>query len=179
MASESRNTYVKVFAMGKGVIRIRSWKRKIRNGILAGSVALSMSMGSTMVYAESLLDTVTETTEDYSEDTSYSILRGNNLNFGSTKIQKISSNEIAIYGLTQCHHTCDELYLYLYLERKVNGSYGTYKYWKFETTNATSLSRTIDVAVPSGTYYRVRGYHAAKDGSRESTSTLTSGILVK
>lgn len=129
----------------------------------------------------SILDEVIkpETEDDFSEDTSYSILRGNNLNFGSTKIQKISSNEIAIYGLTQCHHECDTVYLSIYLERKVNGSYGTYKYWEFTANNATSLSRTIDVAVPSGTYYRVRGYHAAKDGSRESTSTLTQGILVK
>ncbi len=165
--------------MGKGVVRIRSWKQKVKTGILAGVAVLAISMGSVSVYADSLLDTVAETTDDYAEDTSSSILRGNNLNFGNVKIQKVSSNEIAIYGLTQCHHVCDEVYLYLYLERKVNGSYGTYKYWKFETTNATSLSRTIDVAVPSGTYYRVRGYHAAKDGSRESTSTLTSGILVK
>ena len=37
----------------------------------------------------------------------------------------------------------------------------------------------FNVIVPSGTYYRVRGYHAAKDGSKESTSTLTQGILIK
>lgn len=129
----------------------------------------------------SILDEVneTDTTENYSEDTSYSLLRGNNLNFGSTKIQKLSSSKIAIYGLTQCHHECDTVYLSIYLERKVNGSYGTYKYWEFTDNNVTSLSRGINVIVPSGTYYRVRGYHAAKDGSKESTSTLTSGILVK
>lgn len=40
--------------------------------------------------------------------------------------------------------------------------------------NASSLSKEIDVAVPSGTYYRVRGYHAAsQSGTKESTSTLT------
>ena len=61
----------------------------------------------------------------------------------------------------------------------MDGSYGTYKYWKFEADDATSLSRGLNVAVPSGTYYRVRGYHAAKDGSKESTSTLTQGILIK
>lgn len=127
----------------------------------------------------SILNEVAETSEDSAEDTEYSLLRGNHLNLGNVKIQKISSNEIAIYGLTQCHHTCDTVYLSLYLERKVNGSYGTYKYWEFTANNATSLSRTIDVAVPSGTYYRVRGYHAAKDGSKESTSTLTQGIMVK
>ncbi len=70
-----------------------------------------------------------ETTEDFAEDTSYSLFRGTNLNLGSVKIQRMASNEIGIYGLTQCHKTCSKVYFSLYIERKVNGSYGTYKYW--------------------------------------------------
>lgn len=168
-----------MFAWGKGGRKISRWKRTLGIGILTGIIVFMTSTSSVLVQASSILEEVTETTADYAEDTNYSLLRGSHLNLGTVKIQKVASNEVAIYGLTQCHHTCDTVYLYLYLERKVNGSYGTYKSWRFETTNATSLSRTIDVAVPSGTYYRVRGYHAAKDGSKESTSTLTSGILVK
>lgn len=121
-----------------------------------------------------------ETTEDFAEDTNYSLLRSTNLSLGTVKIQRVASNEIAIYGLTQCHKVCSKTYLYLYLERKVNGSYGTYKYWEFTANNTSNLQRTLDVAVPSGTYYRVRGYHAASNGGlKESTSTLTSGIMVK
>ena len=140
-----------------------------------------MTLTAVPVQASSILDKVTseETTEDHAEDTSYSLLKGNNLNYGNVKVQRISSNEIGIHGLTQCHHACDTVYLSLYLERKVNGSYGTYKYWEFTADNVTSLSKELVVIVPSGTYYRVRGYHAAKDGSKESTSTLTSGILIK
>lgn len=158
---------------------ISRWKRILGICMVAGLLA-SVAVTSVPVQASSILDEVTEleTTEDYAEDTEYSRLRGNNLNYGNVKVQKISSNEIGIHGLTQCHHVCDTVYLYLYLERKVNGSYGTYKYWRFEANNVTSLSREINVIVPSGTYYRVRGYHAAKDGSKESTSTLTSGILI-
>ena len=108
------------------------------------------------------------------------MLRGTNLNLGSVKIQRMASNEIGIYGLTQCHKKCSKVYLYLYLERKSDGSYYTYKYWKFNASNVTSLSKTLNVAVPSGTYYRVRGYHAASNGGlKESTSTLTSGIMMK
>lgn len=142
---------------------------------------LSVSVTSVPVQASSILDKVTseETTEDYAEDTSYSLLKGNNLNYGNLKVQRVSSNEIGIYGLTQCHHVCDTVYLYIYLERKVNGNYGTYKYWRFEANDVTSLSKGITVIVPSGTYYRARGYHAAKDGSKESTSTLTQGIMIK
>ena len=163
-------------------------KRKKLLGLLM-AVGLLTSMCTTPVLAEttSILDEITEeeftdeeTTEDFSEDTSYSVLRGTNLNLGNVKIQKVNSGELAIFGLTQCHKKCAKVYLSLYLERKVNGSYSTYKYWNFTANNATSLSRTIDVIVPSGTYYRVRGYHAASNGGlKESTSTLTSGIMIK
>ena len=163
-------------------------RRKKVLGLLM-AVGLSISMCATPVLAEttSILDEISneeitdeETTEDFSEDTSYSLLRGTNLNMGNVKIQKVSSNQVAIYGLTQCHKKCSKVYLSIYLERKVNGGYGTYKYWEFTANNATSLSKAIDVAVPSGTYYRVRGYHAASNGGlKESTSTLTQGIMIK
>lgn len=147
-------------------------------GIIA--VALSI-MCSIPVSAASLLEDagITETDADFSEDTSYSLLRGNNLNFGNAQVKKLSSNEVNVYGLTQCHHECDKVYLELYLEQKNNGSYSTYKYWEFTADNVTHLSKSINVIVPSGHYYRVRGYHAAKDGAKESTTTLTDGVLVK
>lgn len=134
------------------------------------------------VQASSILDEITEaeTTEDFSEDTSQILTRGNHLGLGTMKISRLASNKINIYGLTQCHHTCDRAYLYIYLEQKVDGSYGTYKSWKFEDTEVSNLDKSINVIVPSGHYYRVRGYHAAKEGTtKESTTTLTDGILVK
>lgn len=159
---------------------MKSWKKLFGICILAGSMGINSTFPIS-VQASSIIEEITdlETTEDFAEDTSYSRLRGNNLSFGSAKISKLASNKVNVYGLTQCHHECDEVYLYLYLEQKVNGSYGTYKSWKFDTQDATSLSKSINVIVPSGYYYRIRGYHAAKDGSKESTTTLTDGILVK
>ena len=157
------------------------WK-KILGISLAVGLSVGMSIAPVYAYTISILDEITEeeTTEDWSEDTSSILARSSNLNFGNAIIKKISSNEIAISGLTQCHKKCSKVYLSLFLERKVNGSYGTYKIWEFTANNVSSLSKTIDVAVPSGTYYRVRGYHAASNaGVKESTSTLTSGIMVK
>ena len=163
-------------------------KRKKLLGLLM-AVGMSVSMCAIPVLAEttSILDEITEeeltdeeTTEDFAEDTSYSVLRGTNLNLGNVKIQKVSDHELSIFGLTQCHKKCAKVYLSLFLERKVNGSYGTYKIFEYTANNVTSLSREIKVLVPSGTYYRVRGYHAAsQSGTKESTSTLTSGIMVK
>ncbi|MDO5799682.1 MAG: DUF6147 family protein [Eubacteriales bacterium] len=172
------------------IIKRKKWKQLMLAGLTAG-IMLAGSSQAVSANSASLMDAIVnedsqdreitdeETTEDFSEDTSYSLLRSANLNFGTVKIKRLASNEIAIYGLSQCHHKCSKVYLSLYLERKVNGSYGTYKYWNFTANNAGHLERTLDVAVPSGTYYRVRGYHAASDGGlKESTSTLTQGILV-
>ena len=147
--------------------------------ILAGMLAVLSVMP---VSAASLLEEATplETEADFAEDTSYSLLRGNNLSFGTTQIKKLASNKVNVYGLTQGHRFCDTMYLSLYLERKVNGVYSTYKSWDFTANDDTSLVQSINVIVPSGYYYRVRGYHAAKEGGvKESTTTLTNGILVK
>lgn len=148
-------------------------------GLLVGALAIS-SVFSTSVQASSIMEKVTptETTEDSAEDTSYSLLRGNNLASGNMKISRLSSHKINIYGVTQCHHACDEVWLEIYLEQKTSDGYGTYKYWQYKDTNVTSLSKSLNVLVPSNHYYRVRGYHAAKDGSKESTTTLTQGIWV-
>lgn len=163
----------------KEVIKISRWKQRLGTGVAAGLLAIMMSVTPVMAEPTSILDEVTETDADYAEDTERSLLRGNHLNFGTTKIAKLSSNKVSIYGLTQGHHLCDRIDLNLYLERKIDGSYATYKSWKFTEYNVTSLDKAIEVIVPSGTYYRVRGYHACQDGSRESTSTLTQGVMIK
>lgn len=147
-----------------------------------GILFLVLCLGSISVVTASaaeIADSDLETDEDFSEDTTYSMLRGNNLNFGTTAINKLASNKVAISGITQCHHVCGTVYLTLKLERKVKGVYSVYKTWEFTASNVTNLAKNITVIVPSGYYYRVRGYHAAKDGSKESVSTLTKGVLVK
>lgn len=160
----------------KGASMIGKMKRML--GILFLVLCLG-SMGAVTVSAAEIVDSDLETDEDYAEDTTYSVLRGNNLNFGTTSINKLASNKVAISGVTQCHHVCSTVYLTLTLERKVDGTYSAYKSWEFTSSNATNLTKSLTVLVPSGYYYRVRGYHAAKDGSKESVRTLTKGVLVK
>jgi hypothetical protein len=120
-----------------------------------------------------------ETTEDSAEDTVYALLRGSYLNSGQVKITKLSSYQVHVFGMTLCARQTSKVYLTMALERKVNGSYSTYQIWDFSTTDATSLAKGIDVTVPSGYYYRLRGYHAAVDGTtKESVNSLTNGIWV-
>ena len=142
-------------------------------------ICLSMSIGLVTTFADELEITDLETDEDYSENTVYSMLRGNNLSFGTTTVKKLASNKVGISGITQCHHNCDKVYLTLYLDRKVNGSYTEYKSWTFTASNVSNLVKDLTVIVPSGYYYRVRGYHAAKDGSKEAVRTVPKGVLVK
>ena len=186
-----RSNSVRVVYDRKEVKVAKKWKQALLAGLTVGVIFAGSSQSVLADSSDNLMDTILseetdneitdeETTEDFAEDTNYSLLRSTNLSLGTVKIQRVASNEIAIYGLTQCHKVCSKTYLYLYLERKVNGSYGTYKYWEFTANNTSNLQRTLDVAVPSGTYYRVRGYHAASNGGlKEFTSTLTSGIMVK
>lgn len=158
-----------------------STKSKILKKIGIMILTVSICTGGTYpVTASSLLENNAglETVENHAEDTEFSRLRGNNLNYGNASITALASNKVNVSGITQCHHVCDTVYLELYLERKVNGSYATYKSWEFTASDVTSLLKSMDVIVPSGYYYRVRGYHAAKDGTKESTTTLTSGVLV-
>ena len=68
---------------------ISRWKKILGIGLAAGLLA-SVTVTSVPVQASSILDKVTseETTADHAEDTSYSLLKGNNLNYGSVKVRK-------------------------------------------------------------------------------------------
>lgn len=114
-----------------------SRRKKLLGLLMAAGLSAGMCVTPVLAENTSILEAVAdeeltdeETAEDFAEDTSYSLLRGTNLNMGNVKIQKVNSGELAIYGLTQCHKKCSKVYLSLYLERKVNGNYGTYKYWE-------------------------------------------------
>ncbi len=156
--------------------------KKLLGLLIAIGLSVGVSVTPVLAGTTSILDEITaeETTEDFAENTAYYPARSTNLNCGNVKIQKVNSGELTIYGLTQCHKKCSKVFLSLFLERKVNGSYSTYKIFEYTAKNVTSLEKGLNIIVPSGTYYRVRGYHAASnDGLKESVSTLTQGIMIK
>lgn len=62
-------------------------------------VGILCGMNITAVLAEDISDNVLETDLDFSEDTTYSVLRGTNLNYGTTKIAKLASIKLLLEEL--------------------------------------------------------------------------------
>ena len=96
---------------------ISRWKRILGIGLAMG-VLTSVTVTSVPVQASSILDKVTseETTEDYAEDTSYSRLKGNNLNkFRREKLGFIGLEKIDLYELEEKFIKETDIYNYLFL----------------------------------------------------------------
>lgn len=124
---------------------------------------------------------VTTKTDTEVSDTSEVIQRGAYLASGTTKLTDKGNRVVGIYGSTSGTMVCDYMYLNIYLEQSEDGqSWYSYDSWNYSATQVPSLSKSFTQTVPGGYYYRLRGYHAAKEGSiRESTSTMTDGFFVK
>ena len=106
-------------------------------------------------------------------------MKGTDFYQGGAKISVLSKNSINVYGHTFAYHDCDSIDLYLYVEKLVGNSWQSYKSFEFTDTNASILSKSVTMTVPSGYKYRLRGYHRTyNDGRQESASTKTEGVYV-
>lgn len=122
---------------------------------------------------------LTETETEVS-DYAQVLQKGAYLSGGSVKLVDKGSGKISIYGSTNGYQRCDTVYLNIYLERSTNGrNFYSYLSWEYSASNVSSLSKSFTKSVPKGYYYRLRGYHAAKEGGvKESTSTITGGMYI-
>ena len=122
---------------------------------------------------------LTETETEVS-DYAQVLQKGAYLSGGSVKLVDKGSGKISIYGSTNGYQRCDTVYLNIYLERSTNGrNFYSYLSWEYSASNVSSLSKSFTKSVPKGYYYRLRGYHAAKEGGvKESTSTITGGLYI-
>ncbi len=119
------------------------------------------------------------TDQNESEDISFSLAKGTDLYQGRAKISALSSNKINAFGMTAAYHDCDDIDLYLFIEQYKNGSWSTYDIYQYTGHNISVLSKSVNLQVESGYYYRLRGYHRTyNDGRQESTSTTTNGIYI-
>lgn len=131
------------------------------------------------VYADSDGNSLYEDVVEVSDTTTVRT-RGNFLDHGTVLMSKVSPTRILVTGITAAHVQCDKLGVGLYLERCTDGkNYGNYRHWYFWLENVDTHTETLELIVPTGYWYRLRGSHVAIEGENgESVTTLTDGLYM-
>lgn len=165
---------------------MKSVIRKLKKSVVAMlALSLFLAVSSISASADGLEDLGKEvdgsilTNEESAEAVWQNVARGSLLNQGIGKITNIGNRTVNIYGATMAHVTCDTLIVKLTLQQYDGGwiNYGTYG---DTATNASSMSRSYNVKVAGGHYYRVKAACVAKkNGSSESQGPITNGIWIE
>lgn len=164
---------------------MKSVIRKLKKSIVAMLVlSVFLTVSSISVSADGLEDLGKEvdgsilTNEESAEAIWQNVARGSLLDQGIAKITNIGNRTVNIYGATLAYKTCDKLIVKLTLQQYDGGwvNYGTYG---DTATNAASMSRSYNVKVAGGYYYRVKAACIAqKSGNSESQVPITNGIWI-
>lgn len=134
--------------------------------------------------ADELLGTVVDgsvlTDKTEVGDTVYARERGAYFSSGSGHLIIAGTGSVQVSGSTNAYQNVDEIKVTLRLQRLVNGSWTTVATLGPTTkynTYYVSSSKTYSVA--RGYYYRVKGSHSVKEGSKtESASSATDAVWV-
>ncbi|GAA6411555.1 hypothetical protein K040078D81_56720 [Blautia hominis] len=119
------------------------------------------------------------TNDKFSESVESTLVRGNILNQGVARITDNENGSVNIYGAVLGSVTCDKLTLSLTLQRYSNGYWYNIETYSDSASNTSSMSRSYNVSVASGYYYRVKAACVAKKGSTtESKTPTTDGIWI-
>ena len=164
---------------------MKSVIRKLKKSVVAMLVlSVFLTVSSVSASADGLEDLGKEvdgsilTNEESAEAIWQNVARGSLLNQGIAQISDIGNRTVNIYGATLAHVTCNTLIIKLTLQQYDGGwvNYGTYG---DTATNASSMSRSYNVKVAGGHYYRVKAACVAKkNGSSESQVPITNGIWI-
>ncbi|MFR4818348.1 MAG: DUF6147 family protein [Blautia stercoris] len=160
--------------------------RKLKKSVVAMlALSLFLTISSVSASAAGLEDLGKEvdgsilTNEESAEAIWQNVARGNLLDQGIAKISDIGNRTVNIYGAVLAYRTCDKLILKLTLQQYDGGwiNYGTYG---DTVTNASSMSRSYNVKVAGGHYYRLKAACVAMKGSSsESQGPITNGIWIE
>ena len=152
---------------------------------LALAITLVSSFGTLEIKADGfndlgkVVDGSKLTNESMSEDIQTTVTRGNILNQGVAKITDLGNSTVNVYGSATAFVVCDRIMMKLTLQRYSGGTW--YNVQTFEDTsyNASTLTKSYNVSVAGGYYYRVKGACQAKKGSTtESKTPTTDGIWI-
>lgn len=162
---------------------MKGLKRIVTIAMLIGLIFAGNSSHTVEAKAMEEVGTVVDgsilTDQTEARDEVFSLGKGTDFYRGGVQISAIDGKTVNIFGFTFANHKCESLDLYLYLEQYKNGSWSTYGIYQYTDDNTSALSKSRNVTVEPGYYYRLRGYHRTyKDGRQESASTMTNGIPI-
>ena len=159
-------------------------KRKYRFLYLLLIVCLNMNLLNVTAADEhlgmeidgSVLTNDNEVTGSTATDTA----RGVYLSSGSGRLTNNGGGVVNVWGCTSCYKTCDQVKVTLYLQKLVNGTWSTVTILDTKVAyNTNYVSKSKNVNVTGGYYYRILGSHVAVKGkTTESTSSATDGMWV-
>lgn len=107
------------------------------------------------------------------------LAKGNILNNGTASIANNGNGEVNVYGAVLAGVVCDKLLLKMTLQRYSGGYWEDVKYFSDTRYNHSMLTKSYNVSVKKGYYYRVKAACAAYKGSTmESKTPMTDGIWI-
>lgn len=107
------------------------------------------------------------------------VSRGNILNNGTASIANNGNGEVNVYGAVLGSVVCDKLVLRMTLQRYSNGSWKNVQSFSDTRYNHSMLTKSYDVPVTKGYYYRVKAVGVAYKGDiTESKMPITNGIWI-
>lgn len=119
------------------------------------------------------------TNEASAESIESTLTRGNILNQGIAKITNIGGGMVNMYGSATCFVTCDKVTVKLTLQRYSGGAWYNVDMYDDVAYNTATFTRSYNVSVAKGYYYRVKGACIAQKGSTTETKLpTTDGIWI-
>lgn len=119
------------------------------------------------------------TTEKESTISLENMAKGNILNKGIASVANNGNGEVNVSGSVLAGVVCDKLLLKMTLQRYSGGYWEDVKYFTDTRYNHSLLTKSYNVSVAKGYYYRVKAACLAYKGSTvESKSPMTDGIWI-
>ncbi len=105
--------------------------------------------------------------------------RGNILNNGTASVSNNGNGEVNVSGSVLAGVVCDKLVLKMRLQRYSGGYWEDVKTFTDTRYNHSLLTKSYNISVTKGYYYRVKAACLAYKGSTmESKSPMTNGIWI-
>lgn len=146
--------------------------------LLVGLTVMSTGLNAKASDEERILDGSRLTNKIESTNADTQLTRGENLQFGYSKIRKVDAGVIYAGGSTIADHTCKSVKISVIVERAKwdDEEWEIVTSWRKENTDADLVSTSKRLEVEGDWYYRVRCTHSA-DG--DMSSSITDGLYVE